>query len=656
MTFGERVRLAGSEAIAHPRASLIGPVPANEAVQVTVFLRRHGAERNGSETPSLGADSEDIALVEAFAHEYGLTVADASIPKRRVILSGTAQNICKAFGTELHQYRMKTSGHLFHQSGAITIPQELEQAVLAVLGLDNRPIAKPHFCRRALPQPGGAFTPTQIAALYNFPAAVTGKGETIGIIELGGGYSTTDLKTYFAQLGITAPNVVAVSVDGGKNAPGSDADAEVMLDIEVAGAVAPGSNIAVYFAPNTDQGFIDAITDAIHDTVHKPSVVSISWGGPEDSWSQQSQSAMNATLQDGATLGVTVTSAAGDGGSSDGVGDGKLHVDFPASSPYALACGGTRLTAAANRITAETVWNEIAKNEGATGGGVSAVFAKPEYQNAAGVPNQPETQFAGRGLPDVAGNADPETGYTVLVDGQSQVIGGTSAVAPLWAGLVALINEHAGTALGFVNPRLYSTGGAGFRDITSGNNDDSKLGYYSADVGWDACSGLGSPDGTALLQVLTGGTASAGRIPLPGSTPVRKPGERFARAEDKGEKVDVTVLLRRRREPDAHMTRKEAEEALAANPDDLGAVAAFAEQYGLRVTHQDAAARKMHIEGDIEQMERAFSVHMGWVTDGSGARSLCYEGAISVPKPLAGIVTAVLGLDQRPVARHAKAI
>jgi kumamolisin len=299
-------------------------------------------------------------------------------------------------------------------------------------------------------------------------------------------------------------------VDNGKNQPGSDADGEVMLDIEVAGAIAHGSKIAVYFAPNTDQGFIDAITDAAHDSRRKPSVISISWGGPEDSWTEQGRTAMNAALQDAATLGVTVTAASGDDGSTDGQSDGKLHVDFPASSPFVLACGGTTLKASGSRISSETVWNEVANNEGAGGGGISVEFARPAYQNNATVPVNPQTKKAGRGVPDVAGNADPTTGYQVLVDGQNQIVGGTSAVAPLWAALVALINQQLGKPVGFLNPILYSMNRAAFNDITSGNNDSGDLGFYSAASGWDPCTGLGSPNGAALLAELQGSTPTSG--------------------------------------------------------------------------------------------------------------------------------------------------
>jgi kumamolisin len=461
-------------------------------------------------TALLGADPKDVQTVEQFAHENHLSVVEASLEKRRVVLRGATKDFSKAFGTELALYRSGVNNNFRGRSGALTIPVELQDAVIAVLGLDNRQAAYAHFIKsNASPSSAGTFSPLDIAALYNFPQGVTGSGQTIGIIELGGGYTTADLENFFQGIGVTPPSVTAVSVDGGSNSPGSDADGEVELDIEVSGAIAPGANIAVYFAPNTDQGFIDAITDAVHDSVRTPSVVSISWGGPEDSWTAQSRTALDAALQDAATLGVTVTVAAGDNGSTDGAGDGKLHVDFPASSTYALACGGTTLQGSGGQISSETVWNETASNEGATGGGVSNFFALPSYQQSAGVQANPETSFVGRGSPDVSGNADPVTGYQVVVDGQNIVVGGTSAVAPLWAGLIALLNQQLGSPVGFVHPKLYSLGETVFNDITTGNNDDSGLGYYSAQTGWDPCTGLGSPNGTALLNALMATPASS---------------------------------------------------------------------------------------------------------------------------------------------------
>jgi len=523
MAFESSVLLAGSSKPAPPNATVDGSLNEQQIMSVSVILARKtpfseqalsaGPLDYQTFTDTYGADPAHIALVEQFAYHKGLTVVEASLAKRRVILTGTVKAMTAAFSVQLHCYK-NSAGHTFRvRTGSISIASELEGAVVGVLGLDTRAVAHAHFRKhkkkkKAAPPPT-TFNPPQVAELYGFPAGVTGAGQTVGIIELGGGFSATDLSTYFQSLRVTAPNVTAVSVDGGANTPGGDADGEVMLDIEVVGSIAPGANIAVYFAPNTDQGFIDAITDAAHDTTRKVSIISISWGGPEDSWAAQSQTSMNAALQDAAALGVTVTIAAGDNGSTDGEA-GALHVDFPASSPYALACGGTKLAGSGSTITSEVVWNETANNEGATGGGISAVFALPSYQQSAGVPALASNSFAGRGVPDVSGNADPATGYNILVDGQSEVVGGTSAVAPLWAALVALLNEKLGANLGFLNTKIYALGESAFNDITSGNNDDGGLGYYSAGPGWDACSGLGSPDAAALLSALSPSATSAG--------------------------------------------------------------------------------------------------------------------------------------------------
>jgi kumamolisin len=386
------------------------------------------------------------------------------------------------------------------RTGSLTIPSALAGVIVGVHGLDTRPQASAHF--RAVRQANAAtaaFTPPQLATLYDFPSAANGAGQTIALIELGGGYTAADLDTFFGGLGIATPSVTAVGVDGASNTPAGDpnsADGEVLLDIEVAGALAPAAKIVVYFAPNTDAGFLDAITTAIHDTTHAPTIVSISWGGAESTWTQQSLTNYDAALADAATLGVTVTVAAGDNGSTDGVTDGKSHVDFPASSPHVLACGGTSLTASGTTIGAETVWNDGASG-GATGGGISDTFALPAWQTNAHVPPSANAGgHIGRGLPDVAGDADPQTGYSVVVDGQKSVFGGTSAVAPLWAGLIARLNELNGKPLGFINPALYANPSA-LRDITSGTN-----GAYTAGAGWDACTGLGSPNGASLATAL----------------------------------------------------------------------------------------------------------------------------------------------------------
>jgi kumamolisin len=424
-----------------------------------------------------------------------------------VVLSGTVANFQDAFGVTLENYE-HAEGSYRGREGVITLPPELKDVVQAVMGLDNRPQARAHFrgVRRAA-TPAAApvsYTPTTIASIYGFPEG-TGAGQTIGIIELGGGTRAADLKTYFESLGMAPPSLVSVSVDHGRNHASGGAngpDGEVMLDIEVAGAVAPGAKLVAYFSPNTDAGFLDAVTTAIHDTTHKPSVISISWGGPESSWTAQAITAFDQAFQDAAALGVTVCVAAGDNGSGDGVNDGANHVDFPASSPHVLACGGTSLQSSGNAISSETVWNDGA-NGGAGGGGISTAFTTvPTWQTglSAALTTGGSVALTGRGVPDVAGDADPETGYQVRVDGSNTVIGGTSAVAPLWAGLIARLNASRGAPLGFVNPLLYGAPAA-FNDIVSGNN-----GAYAAAKGWDACTGLGSPIGDSLAKVLASGT------------------------------------------------------------------------------------------------------------------------------------------------------
>lgn len=496
-------------------ARYLGPHSTRIPLDVTVVLRRMGRPPAPAAWPQAprwsrhefgmhgGADPADIDRLRGHARAHGL-VETGCEPQRRVLhLRGSVDAMQRAFGVQLGRYRLPGVRHyVVCCDHAPSLPDDIAPAVLAVLGLDRRPVAKPHF-RKALATPHQTYTPPQVGQLYHFPAHTDGSGQCVALIELGGGFRQTDLTTYFAALGIaTPPTVTSVSVAGGKNRPGGEADAEVMLDIEMVGALAPGATVAVYFAPNTDQGFYEAISQAAHDATRKPSVISISWGGPEDSWSTSALAAMQSALEDAAALGVTVTAAAGDSGSSDGESDGQPHVDFPASSPYALACGGTTLTAGASAITSEVVWNETAANEGATGGGVSVDYALPSWQQDSQVPKAPNG-FAGRGVPDVAGDADPLTGYQVRVDGQDTVIGGTSAVAPLWAALLARCNQSLGRAVGDPHAAFYLAGGTAFRDVTRGNN-----GTYAAGRGWDACTGLGSPDGQTLLAALAAQGAS----------------------------------------------------------------------------------------------------------------------------------------------------
>jgi kumamolisin len=350
------------------------------------------------------------------------------------------------------------------------------------------------------------FSSKDISQIYNINSNRTTR-VGIAIIELGGGYKNQDLNTYWNYLGLsTKPNVYSISVDGASNSPGNDADTEVVLDIEVVGGICPCSNIYVYFAPNTDQGFYDAIHSAVYSTTHPVSVISISWGGPENQWDSQTIQAFNALFQEAANKGITVCAASGDSGSSDGEKVGN-HVDFPASSPWVLACGGTNLVCP-NRIyssstTTETVWGSI-PNDGAAGGGFSTIFTRPSYQNSA-LNNISSTM---RGVPDVCGNADPRSGWIIYINGSYVTVGGTSAVAPMWAAYLANIDFKK-----FLNPVLYNayvSNSNVVHDIVKGSE-----GTYTATGGWDPASGLGSPNGSVLTSDLTNTSV---QIPSPSPT------------------------------------------------------------------------------------------------------------------------------------------
>jgi kumamolisin len=497
MTESHDALIRGSERQIPDGHRRVGDVDPDERIAVTAYLRRsRGAPAGSMSREEFAArhavDSSDVEALRAFAEEHNLSVEEVEPGPARVRMSGRLADLADAFATSLAVYDDGTGSTYRGRSGPLRVPEALGDVLTGVFGLDDRPAASPRF--RPAASPAVTYTPAQVASTYSFPAGVDGTGECVALIELGGGYRQEDIDAYFQEVGQPVPSVVAVGVDGGTNAPGTadGPDGEVMLDIEVVGSAASGARIAVYFAPNTEQGFVDAISTAVHDTTNTPSVVSISWGGPESTWTTQAMAQMESAFTDAATVGVSITAAAGDSGSADGLTDGLQHADFPASAPHALGCGGTTLDSGS-----ETVWDSLAAGGGATGGGISDQFPLPSYQSSAGVPASANPGGrVGRGIPDVSGDADPATGYKVRVDGQDMVIGGTSAVAPLWASLLARCNQALGKSVGFVHPALYLSPGS-FRDITSGSN-----GAYSAGPGWDACTGLGSPDGTLVLEAL----------------------------------------------------------------------------------------------------------------------------------------------------------
>jgi kumamolisin len=341
---------------------------------------------------------------------------------------------------------------------------------------------------------GTNYTPKQLAAFYGLPTSATvGAGVKVGIVELGGGINQSLLDSFFASLGYsTVLPVIFKSVNGATNQYGDpDGDyVEVMLDHAVVGGMAPGCQMYCYMADNTDAGCIAAFKQAIADGMD---VISFSWGGPEDQWVAATVSSLEALFAQAAKAGIVVLVAAGDNGSSDG--ESGAHVDYPSSSPTVFGCGGTSLPLLTP--SAEVVWNDGTLG-GATGGGVSALFTLPSYQAKAGVPGGKM-----RGVPDVAGCADPNTGWLVPIDaGGNTVVGGTSAVAPMWAAVVAYLKQSLGGSWAGVSANLhallYALPSGAMRDIVSGNN-----GTYVAKAGYDCCTGLGVPVAAKLLAALS---------------------------------------------------------------------------------------------------------------------------------------------------------
>ncbi len=541
LTKARKKAISGSAKLFSADFNLLPALTAGEELSVTIRLRRKNPlpQWNGRVLThrkhglSHGADRADFAAIESFASAYGLKIVRARSGSRDMVVRGTARAMQEAFSTQLRVAEINGRKCRVRQ-GEIVVPANLAPLISSVTGLDNRPFAKPHYrvARQAAqvafggfgfaaPAADNAFTPPEVASFYNFPKGFDGSGQTIAILELDGGFRPAELNTYFQELGIPQPKVTVVPFPGGgENNPGVDAldpfcrDVEVMLDIQVAGAMAPGADILVYFArDDSDQSFLGVMSAILHDPVRKPDIISISWGGPESTATAQFREDFDQLLQTAAHLGITVCAATGDNAAPDFAEndprwDRGAHVDFPACSPWALACGGTRISVDHGAVTDEEVWFD-GPHDGA-GGGVSRTFARPDYQKYMPLPGaaQPVGPVM-RGIPDVAANAAPASGFRILCNGQRfpdlpngiPAIGGTSAVAPLWAALTARLNQALGRRCGFLNPALYElaagAGQAAFRSPVSGTN-----GSYVAGPGWDACTGLGSVDGTLLLDAL----------------------------------------------------------------------------------------------------------------------------------------------------------
>ncbi len=548
-------RLENSTRHIRPKAKRVGPADPKDVINVTISVRRRAgaptlpSQEHWAATPpgerhyisseefaaQYGADPADLDRVAEFAVKHGLKVVEKDSAQRIVIAAGKVADINEAFAVELGRYEVEPDpreeskrpegrpkpakrqaetyrGH----EGDVHLPADIAPIVEGVFGLDNRRMAR----RSIVPLPViTPLTPPQVAELYDFPKPPKHIGkETIGLLEfsdpLAGtcGYLPSDINSYFTTAlgigpGYVTPSLTDIGVNGATNSPGGPGDPEVALDIEVSGSVAQGAHIAVYFTTWDENGWVLAVKRAVHPHPgeRRPSVLSISWDWAEFdsldhlSWTAAAMHAVSTTFQEAAMFGMTVLVASGDDGSNCQVYDGKAHVYYPESDPWVISCGGTTIGNVSGLSFTEVTWSD----NGITGGGISDVFDLPHWQRHAHVPLSINPGHRkGRGVPDIAGYAN---GYEIVLGGVSSPgWWGTSETAPLYAGLLAVINAWLDERVGYINPILYSHRAAGvFRDIADGrNNAAGPAPGYTSVPGWDACTGLGSVKGKALLKLL----------------------------------------------------------------------------------------------------------------------------------------------------------
>jgi YVTN family beta-propeller protein len=542
-------QLEGSERRQPPGARLLGAADHNERLSVILCIRRRADApplpdfaywtRTLSQRrfPSheefarrYGAAQEDLDRVASFARGQGLTIVEADVGRRTVVVSGTVERMSQAFAVDLRRYESAQQTYRGRE-GYIYLPTEIADLVEGVFGLDNRRAGEDDTGPNADPNPASFLDVPTIKKGYSFPTG-TANGQTIALPCFHGGYNNSDLQSYFGSLGLPVPNITNVGV----NSPGNpSSDFEITQDICVAGSVAPGAAIVVYFVTPDQFGWISFLSQAISNP--SVSVISVSRRIAIDDdlntimtdggFTQNGVTQLEGLLQTAAAKGITVFMSSGDNGSEFNGAQHRVH--WPASNPWVTACGGTSI----GDVQSPTSWQEWPWNDTnsflgnhATGGGISERYPLPPYQSLqAGLVTQASLNDGGfrRGVPDIAGNASPNSGYPITVDGETMIGGwpvtawGTSIVAPMYAGLAALLNASLGHRIGFLNPYLYALNGFGFRvvrniTLAAGSPPDNGVGAapgYPArrprvGPGWDACTGLGVVFGDALLAALRG--------------------------------------------------------------------------------------------------------------------------------------------------------
>ena len=474
-------------------------------------------------TARFGPTQRDYDAVRAWAQAQGLSVTGTH-PNRLVLdVAGSAQRVQAALGVRLGQYQTVSGREFRAAENEPRLTPDVASRLAGVVGLNGLAVRRPH-AREELAVtphdgtgPRGGLSPSDVRTAYNLSGVpLNGTGQTLAVFELAN-YQQSDIDAYARQFGLADVPRQNVPVDGGADLPADGSD-EATLDIELQIALAPGaSKILVYQGPNTDTGVLDTYSRIATDNVAKQ--ISTSWGSPEAQEDPATLQAEYAIFQQMAAQGQTIYAAGGDQGAFD---DGtNLGVDDPASQPFVCGVGGTQLSTAGagGAYVSETTWNAGTAAAGAGGGGISRVWPLPDYQQGV-ISAASGGSGTMRNVPDVALNADPDTGYAIYYKGGWHVYGGASCAAPLWAGFTALVNQqrvaNGGGVLGPANAALYHAATADgytvysslFHDIADGSNNLR----YTAVGGYDLATGLGSFNGANLLAALSSAPAPGGGV------------------------------------------------------------------------------------------------------------------------------------------------
>jgi kumamolisin len=471
----------------------------NDAILLSPHQRRY--RTHAELTEALGASQRDLDALEDYFNQFNIRLKDSNMLLGAVTFAGTVSDFEQALHTQVAAFQVPTQTSFLSTTDAFKLParllgvvreaQPLHPPVRKESRLPTPPPAPPKNDQLLKAAPATGYPVVDLAKAYGFPEGLTGEGQVIGIVELGGKLNQADLRQFFQENDIKKPRIVEV----GTPPPGNPKDAyvhnvEVTLDIQIAGALAPQAKLVVYYGTT----LIEALQAIVGDEANKPTVVSISWAGSEYNYSPQEVEQMNTLLYQANLLGITIVAASADHGAYNN--RPTPNVSLPSSSPLVLGCGGTTDDVEGQKLTSQVVWNEYSGSV-ASGGGYSSLYPLPTYQQQA-VARYPYQKQAQRGVPDLAANASTIWGYRVIFGGQPMNVGGTSAATPFVAALLALCNEQLGYQVGFINPTLYQlAGSAAFRPITQGGNQ-----VYAAAPYWNPCTGLGTPVGATLLALL----------------------------------------------------------------------------------------------------------------------------------------------------------